>query len=168
MVWSGSAGVRPRLGNFPKSCGYRTPVLGTLRRARWLVWAVLAWWLLSIGAAVASPAIEAVTGKGTCTQAHGHEHGHDHGAVHHHDHGAGSHNNHGLSHDRGLAHRDVPRPGHHHTGDCPLCVMAGAPPAAIIVFAQHQPPAHAPTFWVVVLVPSFTAAPPPGRGPPLI
>ena len=140
MVWSGSAGVRPRLGKFPKSGGQRAPVLGMLRRAHRLVWLVLAWFVLSIGAAIASPAIAAATGTMVCMEAPGHHHGHGH----------------------------APLPGHHHTGDCPLCVTAGAPPATVAIFIQQPAPTHAPIFWTVVHVAIVAAGPAPARGPPSI
>ena len=123
--------------------GTRTKIsMEKLRRAHRLVWLVLAWFALSIGAAVASPAINLQSQELVCSGAHGTK------LV--------------VTGDSGAPHAG------HHLGDCPLCVTAGAPPPVAAISAAYQPPAHAPVALVAVYIVAFAAAPPAARGPPSI
>jgi hypothetical protein len=143
MVRFDPAGVRARLGNFPKSGGYGVPALAFLRRDRRLVWLVIGWFLLSIAAAVASGAIATASARIVCSTVHDH-------------------------HMAGHGDDDAPATGHHHIGDCPLCVTAGVPPTIVFASLSCQPPAHAPTWWQVAHVTTLSAGPAPARGPPSI
>ncbi|HXD42393.1 MAG TPA: DUF2946 family protein [Ramlibacter sp.] len=113
-----------------------------LRRAHRLVWFALAWLALSIGAAAASAAIHPLALELICSVSHGNQ------MV--------------VAQDDG----GEPAAGHHHVGDCPLCVTAGAPPPVTGIAVPHQVPAAAPTPWLAEYVAAFGAAPPPARGPP--
>lgn len=114
----------------------------TLRRIQRLACQLLlAWFALSIGAAVAAPlfqpeSMDVCSGSGTMQLMATDDDG---GAV-----------------DPG---------GHKH--DCRLCVMVGAPPVPL-VFAAHAAPVDTPVLQLPVPVPSPAPAPFQPRGPPLL
>jgi hypothetical protein len=112
-----------------------------LRLAHHLVRFVLAWFVLSIGVAVASPLIKPhateliCTGTGTMKLL--------------------------VKTDDGV--KEVSS----HTLDCPLCAHVGTPPPAVRADATlHQPLAHALRPQVAAHIAWLTAAPLPPRGPP--
>lgn len=112
-----------------------------LRTARFLARLVLAWFVLSIGAAVASPMIKPQAMELICTGS---------GAI-----------KVLIKSDDGVKEMSS------HTLDCPLCATAGFPPPAVraeavpekILSHVLQPVAAAHIAWL-------TAAPLPARGPP--
>ncbi|MCW8174908.1 DUF2946 domain-containing protein [Verminephrobacter aporrectodeae subsp. tuberculatae] len=114
----------------------------TIRHARWLARLVLAWFVLSIGVAVASPLVKPRSMELICSGS---------GAI-------------TLLTQTADGTQEI---SNHHTLDCPLCVHAGAPPSRPasgqpVVYPRAQtlralPAAH---------IAARTAAPLPPRGPP--
>lgn len=104
------------------------------------VW-VLAWFVLALGAAVASPIVQPRALEIVCA---------------------------GTGATKILLHTDTGTVelGEHGT-ECPLCLVSGAPPARLSslppVFA---PLAHASAVLLISPVVAATAVPPPARGPP--
>ena len=142
------------LGNSPKSGGLRAmatiPGLSTgrahsmesLRCAHRLVWHVLAWFAMSLGAAIASLATHPQALELICSASHG---------------------------IKMVAHGDTGTPGAgHHIGDCPLCVTVGAPPPVAAACVPFAAPVHATTLPVAAYVAALAVAPPPARGPPSV
>ena len=115
--------------------------LQTLRSLRWLARCVLAWFVLSIGVAVASPMVSPQSMELICSGS---------GAI-----------KLLVKTDDGV--QEVPS----HTLDCPLCAHVGAPPplprADVPVV---QPLAHALRPIPAAHIAARTAAPLPPRGPP--
>ncbi|MBP7566304.1 MAG: DUF2946 domain-containing protein [Burkholderiaceae bacterium] len=118
------------------------PVHSSLRGARLLARAVLAWFVLSIGVAVASPLVHPLALELVCTGG---------GAIKLVATGEG-----------GAAPTAI---GH---ADCPLCNTHGAPPPALRMDLRLQPPAAgasiAASFGHGA---SLDALPPPARAPPV-
>lgn len=114
-----------------------------LRRARNLVSFVLAWFVLSLGVAIASPVVQPKTMQLVCTSV---------GAV-----------KVVMQTDNGV--EDV---GAGHL-DCPLCALTGAPPpvAPMADLPNLQPLAHAVQSIPAARIAAATAAPPPARAPPV-
>lgn len=112
---------------------------------RWRSW-VLAWFALSLGAAVASPLVQPRAWELVCSSA-------GTTAL--------------VAHDtRGDAALETPSI---QGMDCPLCLLGHAPPlpspvGVALVAASHHLPAATPGVWVAV----WTAIPPPARAPPLL
>ena len=116
--------------------------MSCLRRARILASFVLAWFVVSLGVAVASPVIQPKAMQLVCTSA---------GAVKvivQTDDGA---------QDLGAGHMD-----------CPLCAIGGAPPSAppVASLPQLQPVGLAVQSIPAARIAAATAAPLPARGPP--
>ncbi|UCU98811.1 DUF2946 family protein [Acidovorax radicis] len=119
------------------------PSLQTIRGLRWLARLVLAWFVLSIGVAVASPLVNPQAMELICSGS---------GAI-----------KVLVKTDDGA--KELPS----HTLDCPLCAHVGAPPP---VSQAHVPVVH-PLAHALRLVPAAhvaarTAAPLPPRGPPTL
>lgn len=121
---------------------HKLPAMNALRALSSLRWWVLAWFVLALGAAVASPIVQPQTMELVCSGA-----GTAHVVVHT---------------DQGTVKLDAPGL------DCSLCLLAGAAPATIYSLAHGPatwrclvavPPASAPVL-------ATTAVPPPARGPP--
>lgn len=114
-----------------------------LRLAHHLVRLVLAWFVLSIGAAVASPLIKPQSLELICS-------------------GTGAMKL-LVKTDDGV--KEVSS----HTLDCPLCAHVGTPPPTVQVRAEPpQPLAHALRPQVAAHIAWLTAAPLPPRGPPTL
>jgi len=115
--------------------------MSPLRRAHRLISFVLIWFALSLGVAIASPVVHPQAMELLCSSA---------GAVK-----MVVQTDHGLQ-EVGGAHMD-----------CPLCVIAGAPPPtpAVVLPAIH-PLAHAVQPIPAARIAAATAAPMPARGPP--
>jgi len=132
----GMAGWRPTIGAFMPTA------LQTLRHVRWLARLVLAWFVLSIGVAVASPLVNPQAMELICSGS---------GAI-----------KLLVKTDDGA--KELPS----HTLDCPLCAHVGAPPptsqAALPVV---HPLAHALRPISAAHIAARTAAPLPPRGPPV-
>ena len=117
--------------------------LQTLRSLRWLARLVLAWFVLSIGGAVASPLVHPKPVELICLGS---------GAV-----------KLVVKTDDGA--QDMPS----HTLDCPLCVHIGAPPPILQTrLPEVHPLAHALLPIPAAHIAARTAAPLPPRGPPVI
>ncbi len=102
---------------------------------------VLLWFALSIGVAVASPVVHPQTLELVCSAT---------GSVK-----AIVHTDDGMQ-ELGAGHMD-----------CPLCVLAGAPPATpAVTLPVLMPPAHAVRPTPSAHIAAATAAPMPARGPP--
>ena len=115
--------------------------LQTLRHFRWLARLVLAWFVLSIGAAVASPLVNPQAIELICS-------------------GSGAIKLLVKTDDGG---RELPG----HTLDCPLCVHVGAPPSTSQAeLPVVHPLAHALRPIPAAHIAARTAAPLPPRGPP--
>jgi len=114
----------------------------TLRHARFLARLVLAWFVLALGVAIASPivkpqAMELVCSAGSAVKLV--KTGDDGGTA------SG------------------------HVLDCPLCLVGGAPPPATHLALVHaQPLAHALRPVPAAHIAGRTAAPLPPRGPPFL
>lgn len=126
---------------------YNHPVmrapLNVLRSFRSLARLVLAWFVLSIGVAVASPAVSPQSMELICSGS---------GAIK-------------LLVQTDDGAKEVPG----HTLDCPLCHHVGAPPPpAQTELAQHHPLAHALRPIPAAHIAARTAAPLPPRGPPAL
>jgi hypothetical protein len=123
----------------------RTPIAHAWvrRPAAGLIRLVLLWFALSIGVAVASPIVHPQAMELVCSSA---------GAV------------------KAVVHTSD---GTHELGagqmDCPLCVLAGAPPAAppTIALPVPLPLSHALRPVPSAHIATMTAAPLPARGPPV-
>jgi hypothetical protein len=113
-----------------------------LRHASFLARCVLAWFVLALGAAIASPIVQPQAMELICTGS---------GAM------------------KVLVKTADGAPeASTHTLDCPLCATVGTPPPAARAVAEpHQPLAHALRPVAAAHITWFTAAPPPARGPPL-
>ena len=123
------------------------PTLQTIRQAPRLIRAVLAWFVLSVGLAVAAPVLQPQTLSLVCSAA---------GSVK-------------LVATGDLNEQSGPAApmATHHTLDCVLCLALAAPPSV----ACHQAAtAPLPTGLLPSLsgthISGLTAAPPPARGPP--
>ncbi len=118
-------------------------MIQTLRNARILARLVLAWFVLSIGVAVASPLVKPQLMELICSGS---------GVV-----------KLLVQTDDGM--QEAPR----HTLDCPLCVHTAAPPPALPVLAvPSQPLAHALTPLYAAEIQALTAAPLSARAPPSV
>jgi len=112
-----------------------------LRHVRWLTRLVLAWFVLSIGVAVASPLVNPQAMELICSGA---------GAI-----------KVLIKTDGGAKERSG------HTLDCPLCAPVGAPPiASQATLPVVHPLAHALRPIPAAHIAARTAAPLPPRGPP--
>jgi hypothetical protein len=112
-----------------------------LRHVRWLTRLVLAWFVLSIGVAVASPLVNPQAMELICSGA---------GAI-----------KVLIKTDGGAKER------YGHTLDCPLCAPVGAPPiASQATLPVVHPLAHALRPIPAAHIAARTAAPLPPRGPP--
>ena len=119
------------------------PSLQTLRSLRWLARCVLAWWVLSIGAAVASPWVRPQSLELICSGS---------GAI-----------------QLVVKADDGAQEWQRHTLDCPLCTHGSAPPPMPRAHVPVvQPLAHALRPLAAAPVTARTAAPPPPRGPPAL
>ena len=117
------------------------PSLQTIRSLRWLARSVLAWFVLSMGVAVASPLVNPQAMELICSGS---------GAI-----------KLLIKTDDGA--KELPS----HTLDCPLCAHVGAPPPV----SQAQVPVVHPLAHALRPIPAAhfaarTAAPLPPRGPP--
>lgn len=121
-------------------------LLHTLRNSPWLAKLALLWFALTLGAALASPMVNPQTEGVICT-------------------GAGMlkvvlANDGSVTTDATAA-----------TGDamfCPLCLLGAAPPTASFQTPQvRHPMGHVLQGMVAAFRITLTAAPPPGRGPPI-
>lgn len=102
---------------------------------------VLLWFALSLGAAIASPVVHPQAVELVCSSAGSVK------AIVHTDDGA---------QELGMGHMD-----------CPLCVLAGAPPVTPTVeLPVLMPPSRAVQPVAAAHIAAATAAPPPARGPP--
>ncbi|MDP3134971.1 MAG: DUF2946 domain-containing protein [Burkholderiaceae bacterium] len=114
-----------------------------LRRARVLSRLVLVWFALAVGAAVASPLVNPRAMELVCTSA---------GAM-----------KLVLKSDAGSPEASARQ------ADCPICLISGAPPPAAADLVTPAPQAAASPLGLNAALPGvLSAAPPPGRGPPLI
>lgn len=106
---------------------------------------VLAWFALTLGAAVASPIIQPQAMQLICSGS---------GAI-----------KLLISTDDGVKEAAAAT----HTLDCPLCAALAAPPPALAAAGMAPSPwAHALTPRRAAHIAAVTAAPPPGRGPPVL
>jgi hypothetical protein len=117
------------------------PVLHTLRNAHQLAKLVLLWFVLSMGAAIASPLVQPQSFELICSGT---------GAMKllvKSDDGNAVQASHGL--------------------DCALCIQASAPPpASTVSVAPPHPLAYATQSVPAAVIAARTALPPPARGPP--
>ena len=121
--------------------------LQTLRQARCITRSLIVWFLLAIGAAVASPMVNPQAVQLICTGS-----GMMKLVI---DGAEGSEDGAGQNLCPGL--------------DCPLCASLGAPPPARRQTAEpHQPLSYALRSQPAAHLAAVTAAPPPGRGPPVL
>ena len=112
----------------------------TLRRAHVLARLVLAWFVLSIGVAVASPVVAPKSMELVCTTA-------------------------GVA--KLVAQGDEDTQASNHLLDCPLCAATGAPPTTVnTTLTQPSPLSHAVQPIEAARIASATAPPLPSRGPP--
>jgi hypothetical protein len=112
----------------------------TLRQAQLLARLVLAWFVLALGVAVASPLVQPQALELVCSSA---------GAV------------------KLVQVGDDGAAASTHLLDCPLCLTGSAPPPAVpSSWTQALPPAHALPALAAPMHAGRTAAPPPSRGPP--
>ena len=113
----------------------------SLRRSRWLACLLLAWFVLSAGAATVSPFVATASLERICS---------------------------GTGQAQFVLSGGPALPAVGHALDCPLCSPAVAPPPPVVVVVpQLVPPAHAAAPRVLASVAVRTAAPPPARGPPV-
>ncbi|EER58675.1 conserved hypothetical protein [Acidovorax delafieldii 2AN] len=118
------------------------PCLQTLRSLRWLAHLVLAWFVLSIGVAVASPLVHPQAMELVCSTS---------GAI-----------------KLLVKTDDGAQEMSGHTLDCPLCAHVGAPPpVAQAALPVAHPLAHALRPVPAAHIAARTAAPLPPRGPPV-
>ena len=120
--------------------------LQTLRQARCITRSLIVWFLLAIGVAVLSPMVNPQAVELICTGS---------GTMKPMVNGAdGSQDSIDQLLGAGL--------------DCPLCASFGAPPPALRQTAERHPPlSHAQRSQPAAHLAAITAAPPPGRGPPV-
>lgn len=113
----------------------------TLRSMARLRWWLLAWFVLSVGAAVASPMIQPKVTELVCSSA---------GTV------------------KLLVHSDSGTAELGAMGmDCPMCLLGAAAPVAMQTPLPALPPqAHLPIFSIRAFAVVAMAAPPPARAPP--
>lgn len=122
------------------------PTLQTIRQAPRLIRAVLAWFVLSVGVAVAAPVLQPQSLTLVCS-------------------GTGS--------VRLVATGDLGGPAGlmavQHTLDCVMCLALSAPPS-VAVYLADTAPLHAglPLGQPATPITGRTAAPPPARGPPAL
>lgn len=117
------------------------PAMKTLRAMSNLRLWVLAWFVLSLGVAVASPIVRPQTMEVVCTTTGGAK------IYVHTDDGTAELGALGM--------------------DCPLCLTAGAPPAALQAPLPGFPAlAHKPQILLIAPAMAAMAMPPPARGPP--
>ena len=117
------------------------PTLQTLRSLRWLARLVLAWFVLSMGVAVASPLVQPQAMELVCSGS---------GAI-----------------KLLVKTDDGAKEISSHTLDCPLCAHVGAPPPASQArLPQAHPLAYALGPLPAAHIAARTAAPLPPRGPP--
>jgi hypothetical protein len=115
----------------------------TIRHLRWLARLVLAWFVLSIGVAVASPVVHPQAMELICSGA---------GAI-----------------KLLVKTDDGAKELSSHTLDCPLCAHVGAPPPAMQAKLDvPHPLAHALLPIPSAHIAARTAAPLPPRGPPVV
>jgi hypothetical protein len=106
---------------------------------------MLVWFVLSIGAAVASPMVNPRAVELVCSASGGMK------VL--------------IKTDDG--NREEAGTGVGHTLDCPMCASLAAPPPAITTTAEpYQPLSYALRSVPAAVLAARTAAPPPGRGPP--
>ncbi|GDY36778.1 hypothetical protein ACINB_26700 [Acidovorax sp. NB1] len=118
-----------------------TPSLQTLRSLRWLARLVLAWFVVSMGVAVASPLVNPQAMELICSGS---------GAI-----------------KLLVKTDDGAQEMQSHTLDCPLCAQVGAPPpASHAQLPAAHPLAHALRPIPAAHIAARTAAPLPPRGPP--
>ena len=116
-----------------------------LRTSTLLARLVLAWLMLTLGVAVASPLVHPQAMGLVCTTA---------GAT-----------KLVVVGDDG----DQAAPQNHHALDCPLCLQFSAPPSINVTAITHpQPLAHALRPVVAATLAALVGAPLPPRGPPLV
>lgn len=114
----------------------------TLRTSSLLARLILAWFMLTIGAAIASPIVHPQALQLVCTTGNA------------------------MKLVVGNDGADATPPGHH-TLDCPLCLHFSAPaPQAQTVVEPQQPLAHALLPAVRATIAALVGAPLPPRGPP--
>lgn len=114
----------------------------TLRTSSLLARLILAWFMLTIGAAIASPIVHPQALQLVCTTGNA------------------------MKLVVGNDGADATPPGHH-TLDCPLCLHFSAPaPQAQTVVEPQQPLAHALLPAVRATITALVGAPLPPRGPP--
>ncbi len=117
--------------------------LQTLRSIRWLARLVLAWFVVSMGVAVASPLVNPQAMELICSGS---------GAI-----------------KLLVKTDDGAKEMSSHTLDCPLCAHVGAPPPALQApLPVVYPLAHALRAIPAAHIAARTAAPLPARGPPVI
>jgi len=117
--------------------------LQTIRSLRWLACSVLAWFVLSVGVAVASPLVNPQAMELICSGS---------GAI-----------KLMVKTDDGLQ-----ETAQGHTLDCPLCAQVGAPPSTSqALLPVVHPLAHALRPIPAAHIAARTAAPLPPRGPPV-
>lgn len=113
-----------------------------LRHAKTVARFVLVWFALALGVAIANPLVQPKSMQLVCTGS---------GAV------------------KVLVEGDSGVAPSGHTLDCPLCMIAGAPPPAdSIAFAVTPRPAQVGFAGVDAPLLFVLAAPPPARGPPAL
>ena len=114
-----------------------------LRSASMLARLILAWFVLMLGVAVASPIVHPMTMEVLCSASAG-----------------------GMK----IGYTDVdgePAQVSPHTLDCSLCLPVGAPvPMVSVALDMPQPLAHALTPFVAAHIAALVGAPLPPRGPP--
>lgn len=119
--------------------------LQTIRQAPRLMRAVLAWFVLSVGVAVAAPVVQPQSLSLVCSAAGGMK----------------------LVGSAGQGDQGTPVVGHH-TLDCVLCLALGVPPAETLPPAATAPLSTAVVpDWASAHMAWRTAAPLPARGPPV-
>jgi hypothetical protein len=112
----------------------------SLRSARILARLVLAWFVLSLGAAIASPLVAPKSFELICS---------------------------GSGGSKLIVKDEQGQPtAAHLTLDCPMCFAAGGPPPAVVVLPAAAPLAHAVQPVPAARIAALTAAPLPARGPP--
>jgi hypothetical protein len=120
--------------------------LQTIRQARCLIRAVLAWFVVTVAFAVAAPVVQPQSLSLICSAA---------GSV-----------KLVLSGDPG--NQGTPVTGHH-TLDCVLCLALSAPPSSVVrMAATAPPPVAAPLSWVTTHTTWRAASPLFARGPPAL
>jgi len=122
----------------------QSPVMQMLRNSRFLARLVMAWFMLTLGIAVASPIVHPQAMEVVCTS-------------------SGSMQVIMLDEDGQAV------PGPHHSLDCPLCLAIITPPAhPTLHFEQLQPLGLALHPVVSARIAALVGAPLPPRGPPVL